>query len=398
MFSEIYLYKPPAWKYNRPEHVFTETSLKAMTSSHKRVSIKDIARAASVSHSTVSRALRASPLVHAKTAEKIRQIAVQYGFRPNAVARSLATNCTFTIGVVVTTIADPFVAEVVSGIEEEARAHDYSVFLANCNADPEREVKVVQSFEEQRVDGIVVTASRVGALYASVLARMRIPIVLLNNQHPSRFAHSVMIENVEASRAAVRHLIELGHRRIAYIGDRFGYGSDSERFSGYRSALDEADIPFRPDLVVHGNGKAEGAAAALEKLLAVAEPPTAIFCYNDMTAIGALKAMRTQGLRVPEDISLIGFDDLPLTLYVEPPLTTVRQPKHEMGRLAMQALVKLIAGSETEQDIRLAGELIVRQSTAPPKEGNAWNSSSAPKTARKRKYPALSSSPSAPTH
>jgi DNA-binding LacI/PurR family transcriptional regulator len=180
-----------------------------------------------------------------------------------------------------------------------------------------------------------------------------------------------MIENWEASRTAVRHLIELGHKRIGYVGDRFGYESDSERFSGYRAALGEADIPFRPELVVHGDGNAEGAGAALEKLLAAPELPTAIFCYNDMTAIGVLKALRGRGLVVPADISLVGFDDLPLTLYVEPPLTTVRQPKHEMGRLAMQVLVKLIAGSGTEQDIRLAGELIVRQSTAPPKEGSA---------------------------
>jgi len=378
-------------------HVSSKPSKSDSVTVVGRISIKDIARLAHVSHSTVSRALRASPLVNAETAEKIRQIAVQCGFRPSAVARSLATRCTHTIGVVVTSIADPFVAEVVTGIEEEAGAHSYSVFLANCNADPAREVKVVQSFEEQRVDGIVVTASRVGALYASVLERMRIPIVLLNNQHPSHFAHSIMIENFAASCTAVRHLIELGHERIAYVGDRFGYGSDSERFSGYRSALDGADIPFRPDLVVHGDGKAEGAGAALEKLLAAPEPPTAIFCYNDMTAIGVLKAIRACELRVPEDISLVGFDDLPLTLYVEPPLTTVRQPKREMGRMAMQVLAKLMAGSEAEQEIKVAGELILRQSTAPPREGNLCNYSSAPKTESKQKYPDLNSSPSAST-
>jgi len=331
-------------------------------------SIKDIARIAKVSHSTVSRALRESPLVNAKTAERIRRIAAQSGFRASAVARSLATRRTNTIGVVVTSIADPFVAEVVNGIEDKAMAHGYSVFLANCHADPDRELKVVQSFEDRRVDGIVVTASRVGALYAPVLERMRMPIVLLNNQHPSQFAHSVMIENFEASRRAVRHLIELGHRRIAYIGDRFGYGSDSERFSGYRSALDESDIPFQPDLVVHGDGKAEGGSAAMEQLLQQSPPPTAVFCYNDMTAMGALKTMRAHGFRTPEDISLVGFDDLPLALYMDPPLTTVRQPKHEMGRLAMEVLLKRIAGSEAEQNIKVSGELILRESTAPPKE------------------------------
>jgi DNA-binding LacI/PurR family transcriptional regulator len=361
----------------------------------KRTSIKDIARIASVSHATVSRALRESPLVNPKTAQRIRQIAAEYGFRTSAVARSLATSRTRTIGVVVTSIADPFVAEVVNGIEEEAIAQDYSVFLASCHADPKREIKVVQSFEDRRVDGIVVTASRVGALYAPVLQKLHIPIVLLNNQHPSHFAHSVLIENFEASRRAVGYLIKLGHRRIAYIGDRFGYSSDSERFSGYRSALDEAGLPFRPELVVHGDGRAESGTSAIGTLLRVAEPATAVFCYNDMTAIGALKGLGEHGLRVPEDISIVGFDDLPLASYMRPPLTTVRQPKHEMGRLAAQVLLKLIDGSDAEQSIQVAGELIVRQSTAQIKENGSCSYSGGPKTARRMKSKALTSSRSA---
>jgi len=351
----------------------------------RRASIKDIARLANVSHSTVSRALHQSPLVNLKTAAKIRRIAAKSGYRPSAVARSLVTSKTHTLGVVVTSIADPFVAEVVGGIEEEANAHDYSVFLADSNADPQREVKVVQSFEERRVDGIVVTASRVGALYAPMLSQLRIPIVLLNNQQPGEFAHSVMIANFEASRSAVQHLLQLGHKRIAYIGDRLGYSSDSERFSGYRSSLDGADIAFLPGFVVHGNGKPEGGESAMERLLALADLPTAVFCYNDMTALGALRAIRMHGLRVPEDISILGFDDLLLAQYTDPPLTTIRQPKHEMGRLAMQVMLKLLTGADTEQKIRVPGELIIRQSTAPPKEESAWNCSSATQTAHATK-------------
>ena len=361
----------------------------------KRTSIKDIARIANVSHSTVSRALSDSPLVNTETAERIRQIAVEHGSRTSAVARSLATSRTRTIGVVVTSIADPFVAEVFDGIEEEAIARDYSVFLASCHADPKREIKVVQSFEDRRVDGIVVTASRVGALYAPVLERLQIPIVLLNNQHPSHFAHSVMIENFDASRLAVSHLVRLGHERIAYVGDRFGHGSDSERFSGYRSALDEAGLPFRPELVVHGDGKAEGGSRAMEVLLEVVEPPTAVFCYNDMTAVGALKAIASRGLCVPNDISIVGFDDLPLALYTTPPLTTVRQPKREMGRLATRVLLKLIDGSDAEQSIKIAGELIVRQSTAHAKESGACNYSVGQKIVRKRRSKGFNSSHSA---
>ena len=156
----------------------TETS-----ATRKPASIKDVARIAGVSHSTVSRALRNSPRVNSETIEKIRRIAAESGYRASAVGRSLATRRTNTIGVVVTTITDLFAAEVVSGIEEAAAAHDYSILLANSSADPEREMRVVHTLEERRVDGIVVTASRVGALYVPMLSKMRVPIVLLNNQH-----------------------------------------------------------------------------------------------------------------------------------------------------------------------------------------------------------------------
>ena len=201
---------------------------------------------AGVTHSTVSRALRNSPLVNRETVEKIQRIAREAGYRTSAAARSLVTRRSDTIGVVVTNIADPFVAGVVSGIEETADQHGLSVFLANSNAEPEREVRVVRKFEERRVDGIIVTASRVGAQYVPLLSHMQVPIVLLNNQHPSQFAHSVMIANVQASLDATRHLIALGHRRIAYLGDRYGHQSDTERFAGYRQALEEAGLPFDP--------------------------------------------------------------------------------------------------------------------------------------------------------
>lgn len=336
----------------------------------KPISIKDIARAANVSHSTVSRALQDSPLVNRDTSEKIHKLADEMGYRVSAVARGLATSRTRTVGLVVTSISDPFVAGVVSGIEDAANAHGYSVLLANSHADPEREMAVVRSFEERRVDGVIVTASRVGALYVPMLSRRLVPIVLLNNQHPSEFAHSVMIANREASAEVTHHLIRLGHRRIAYLGDRYGHQSDTERFSGYREALEESDLPFQPELVVHGDGKAEGGMQAMDRLLSLADPPTAVFCYNDMTALGALRRIRVGGLRVPSDISLVGFDDLYITQYTEPPLTTVRQPKRRMGGMAMEVLIRLLEGSQSEHVIRVPGELVVRESTAPPKDKN----------------------------
>src|SRR5438034_7241411 len=156
----------------------------------QQVSIKDIARAANVSHPTVSRALSYSPLVKDETAERIREIAASLGYRPSAIARSLATKKTKTIGVVVTNIADPFIADVISGVEEEANEHGYSVFLANSNANPEREVKVVHSFHERRVDGILVTASRVGALYVPLLVKFKVTIVMISNHHPDHPSES----------------------------------------------------------------------------------------------------------------------------------------------------------------------------------------------------------------
>jgi len=334
----------------------------------KPVSIKDIARMAGVTHSTVSRALRDSPLLSRETVEKIQRIARESGYRTSAAARSLVTRRSDTVGVVVTNIADPFVAGVVSGIEETADQHGLSVFLANSNAEPEREVRVARKFEERRVDGIIVTASRVGAQYVPLLTQMQVPIVLLNNQHPGHFAHSVMIDNVQASLDATRHLIGLGHRRIAYLGDRYGHQSDTERFSGYRQALEEAGLPFEPRLVVHGDGKPEGAEAAIADLLALPQPPTAVFCYNDMSALGAMLQFRNRGLRIPRDISVVGFDDLYFSQYLDPPLTTVRQPMRQMGRLAMETLLKIFAGADSGHDIKVPGELIVRRSTAPPKE------------------------------
>lgn len=330
----------------------------------RRPSIKDIARMAHVSHPTVSRALRNSPLVNPRTAERIRKIASQAGYQASAVARGLVMRRTRTIGLVVTTIADPFISGVVRGVEQTARDLGYNIMLADSNADPVREQKIVQSFAEQRLDGIIVTSSRVGALYLPMLEALRVPIMLVNNQYPGAFVHAVMIKNVEGARAAVDHLIELKHRRIAYLGDQFGYQSDAERMSGYRAALETARIPFQSELVVHGDSRTEAAVGAMNRLLDLDQPPTAVCCYNDMTALGAMHAIHARGLRVPEDVSLTGFDDLFFAPYTQPPLTTVQQPIHRMGQLAMENLVKLISGEESVAHIKVDPELVVRQSTA----------------------------------
>jgi DNA-binding LacI/PurR family transcriptional regulator len=330
------------------------------------LSIKDIARAANVSHSTVSRALRDSPLVSTETAEKIKRIARESNFRVSAVGRSLATGRTHSLGVVVTTVADPFMADIVAGIEETANAHAYSVILASSKNDPEREMKLVQSFEERRVDGIIIIASLVGSIYVPVLAEMKIPIVLINSRHPGEFAYSVSINNFEGCRAATRFLIQLGHRNIAFVANRYGVQANASRQDGYRKALEDAQVPFRSELIFLGDARLEGGFQSLQHFRLLPDPPTAIVCYNDLTAIGVLNAAYRHKITVPDDLSVIGFDDLMIASYAVPPLTTVRQPKHEMGRTASEILFNLLAGSTMERSSLFQGELILRDSTAPP--------------------------------
>jgi DNA-binding LacI/PurR family transcriptional regulator len=329
------------------------------------ISIKDIARAANVSHSTVSRALRNSPLVNDETRALIHRIASEAGYTVSAVGRSLVTRRTSTIGVVVTTIADPFAGEVVGGIEEFVLTRQYSVILAAGHSDPELELRAVHSLQERRVDGILVMASRIGARYLQMLSELKAPIVLINSHHPGEFIHSVRIDNIAAARMATKHLTDLGHRRIAYIGDKYGFQSDMERLTGYREIIEALDLGFEPELIVHGDGSPEGGLYSMRRLLSLAEPPTAVFCYNDREAIGAMRAVREQGLRVPRDISIAGFDDLYLSSYTDPPLTTIWQPKREMGLLAAEILLRLIGGEKSESRMT-SGVLVVRESTAQP--------------------------------
>jgi len=330
------------------------------------VSIKDIARLAGVSHSTVSRALNRSPLIPLETAERIQRIALEQGYTASAVARSLVMRKTQAIGVVVTSIADPFNGEVVAGIEEVANREGYSVVLATSQADPQREMSVVRSFRERRVDGILVASSRLGAQYQELFDELDATMVLLNNQHPSELAHSVSIDNIDGGYQATAHLIQLGHKDIAYIGDESGLHSDQERFSGFEKAMQEASIPIRVDLVVRGDGKQAGGRQRAAELLALEKPPSAIFCYNDMTALGAIEAVVAKGWQVGREVSMVGFDDLFFATSLQPPLTTFRQPKRELGKQAMQLLLAILRGQEAERKVVVRGELMVRGSTGKP--------------------------------
>jgi DNA-binding LacI/PurR family transcriptional regulator len=332
---------------------------------HRQVSIKDLAQLANVSQSTVSRALRNSHLVNPGTAEKIQQLARESGYRASLVARSLVTRETKAIGCVVSSITDPFVAQVISGVYEAATQNGYAVLFANSNTDPEREIEAVLSFQDRRVDGILVVASRVGDRYGAHLASMRLPIVLINNQHSATHIHSLMIDNVAAAREATRHLADAGHRRIAYIGSTGGQFSDEERLQGYRSVMDEFGVAADPDLIVYGEGTPSGGERAMNQLLALKQRPTAVFCYDDLLALGAYQAIHAAGLAIPKDMSVVGFDDVFFAAYAVPPLTTMRQPMLSMGKGAMELLVNLCCGREISEQVQVKAELIARSSTAP---------------------------------
>jgi DNA-binding LacI/PurR family transcriptional regulator len=229
---------------------------------------------------------------------------------------------------------------------------------------------------ERRVDGIVVQSSVVGTHYMGLLSDLEVPIVLINNQADGQYVYSVGIDNVASARLAVDHLIQHGHTRIGYISGPVDAVARGQRREGWAKALTAAALPVDETLVVEpveGGGLPAGGEAGTRALLALPDPPTAIFCYNDMTALGALRAAREAGRRVPTDLSLVGFDDIALAGYTDPPLTTIAQPKTEMGRRAVEMLLALLDkanGAGVARAVLLAGRLVVRGSVAGARESS----------------------------
>ncbi len=340
----------------------------------RAVSIQDIAGRAGVSHATVSRALRNSPLISADVSEKIQRLARDMGYTPNAIAQSLKGQRTKAIGLVVTSIADPFVGRVVRGIEEVAHRANMSVFLSVSYNDPRREMAVIDTFHRRRVDGIISAAAQIGGRYTEQLARAIVPTVLINQQAEAttELLHSVNVDDYQGARCAVEHLITLGHRKIGYVGAGNRPRSNRRRLVGYRDALRDAGIEPEaawvrispPEHRFHTEDVADGV-VLLPELLETGI--TGVFCYNDMIAVGALMACRDRRIAVPERLSVAGFDDIEISQYITPPLTTVHQPKLRLGTVAMEMLLDLLEGRPVEDHV-LPTELIPRSSTAPPRD------------------------------
>jgi DNA-binding LacI/PurR family transcriptional regulator len=337
----------------------------------RNVSIKDIALAAGVSHTTVSRALRNSPLISEEVRKNIQQITQEMGYVPNTAAQSLKTNRTHSIGLIVTTIADPFVGRVVRGIEEVARQYHHSVFLSASYNNPENEMEIIRVFRQRHVDGIIIAASKINAEYEQDLLRLDIPIILINHQTETQFQslHSVCADDYSGARKGVEYLTQLGHRRIGYLGAGNRPRSNRIRLQAYRDVLASSGVEAREEWVAiaspehhyHSDDVSDG--MVLSNML-IQSGVTALFCYNDMLAVGAMLTCRSQGIPVPAKISILGFDDIELAQYLTPPITTIHQPKLRLGQLAMEMLLDLLANRPVENAV-LPTELIVRDSTGP---------------------------------
>jgi len=324
------------------------------------ISIKDIAKKANVSSSTVSRALNDHPRISTETKKQIQELARSMGYVPSQAARNLVTQRSATIGVAVADYLDPFYVSLLASIEDVALANNYDLFVSSFYRDRQREKKLVDTFYEKRLAGVIVAGSLIGEGYLHQ-SKLLIPVVLVNCVS---YPFSVSVDKLAGAKMAMNHLIALGHHRIAYVSQDIPSNTEILRLEGYRAVLSEHGIPVDAALIVPGNGSVMGGIQVVDRLLDLDNPPTAIFCFNDMTAIGVIHTLHQRGYDIPDDISVIGFDDLEIAAYYHPPLTTIHQPIYNLGHMSATMLFELIQGQEYIQSETLEPALIIRCSTA----------------------------------
>lgn len=331
------------------------------------ITIKDIARSAGVSHSTVSRALRGDTRIASDTTDRILQLAEELGYVPNLIAQSLNSQRTHTIGMLVTSVTDPVVMDIMEGAEDIAQENGYCIFMSQSRNDPMREVNVVNTFQRRRVDGVIVVASRTGDKYRLALEKIQVPLVLLDNEEVNDSHPAVNADNDGGACLAVNHLLQMGHRRIGYIGATDRRLTNLKRLRGYRQSLEQAQIEIDPSWIINpeATDDLQRGQIGLEHCLKAGV--TAIFCYNDQIAISVLNGCYHKGIAVPQQLSIVGFDDVRPASYVNPPLTTVRQPLQKMGRTAMRMVLDLIDKKSVPSEM-LECNLVRRASVARPME------------------------------
>ncbi len=332
------------------------------------VSIREVAQEAGVSISTVSRVLSGGAPVSEEMREKVLQAVSKLNYRPNLVARALKRRQTRTLGLVVPDLINPVFAAIADATEKAARDMSYNLILCNTRENEEWEAIYVDSLLQRWISGLIFLQVINESVALEPFFRYDLPIVVIDRRAQFKKVPFVGVDNLRAGYDATRHLIELGHTHIAHISGPMGLQLSQERLEGYRQALAEARLPFDPQLVVEGDFYLEGGAQGTQELLNKAPDLTALFSSNDLMALGSMKVLRESGRRVPDDISIVGLDNIFVTTLVDPPLTTVAQPLARMAEEAVRLVLKKIRGETLEsEEVIFPCTLIVRGTTAPPK-------------------------------
>lgn len=338
----------------------------------KHVTIDDIARAAGVAKSTVSKVFNKHKGVAEKTRKEVLEVAGRLNYRPSMIARSLKSRKTKAVGLVLPNIVNPFFPAILKGVGDVATENDYVVVFCDSDNRKEKESLYFQIFENRWVDGIVfsvITGDEEEENYIRSICERGTPVVLIDREIEDYFTNVVMIDNKKAAFAATTHLLELGHKRIGHIAGPQNVTSFVKRLEGYKDALEKYGINFDAELVVEGKDTSveSGGHAAGQLFKKKNVTFTAVFASNDLMAIGCMKELQKNGLRVPEDVSIVGFDNIPLASLVTPSLTTVAQPAYQIGVEAMSLLIKNMEKENSlKSKIILPTELVVRESTGHP--------------------------------
>jgi LacI family transcriptional regulator len=329
----------------------------------KQPTMSDVAERADVSKATVSHVLNNTRFVEEATRQRVLQAIVELGYRPSAAARSLTTNRTQTIGVIVSDVSNQFFAEVLRGIEDIVRPRNYSIIFCNTSEILKRESNYLDLLLRQRVDGIIAAATSQRWDVLSEAEIQHTPVVFVDRTFEGLDGPYVGVDNAGGAFQGTKFLIECGHRKIGILAGFQRLSSMRERLAGFSQVLQEYDITLPEDWVIYSKLSIEGGQKAMKQLLSLPERPTAVFINNNLLSLGALLAIKENGLHCPEDIAIVGFDDHPWAAVSDPPLTVIRQPALEVGRTAAGLLLKLIEYEKPlEARVILGCELILRES------------------------------------
>jgi LacI family transcriptional regulator len=329
----------------------------------RRVTMADVAREAGVSMMTVSRVINNKEGISDSTRSRIQEVIDQLGYRPSNIARGLVTKQTGTLGLVVPDNANPFFSEVARGAEHVAYENGYNVFLCNTEEDKQRELTVLRSLEEKRVDGVMVCSSRLNDEELCSALTYYPAAVLVNRQPVIENNGVVMVDDEAGARMMTQHLLQSGHRAIGFLAGPSSSYSRQLRFRGYCEAMHAVGLDYHPEWIHPCSPIVEGGREAAFKLLTTHPELTALFCFNDLVAVGALQACSTLGRAVPDDIAIVGCDDIPLAALVNPALTTCHVPRYELGAQAMKLLLDHIQDcSEGCESVTFQPTLVVRAS------------------------------------